>query len=181
MIEPLIELNQGEGTQTGPVTTPLGGDLSGTVAAATVATVGAKTAAAIATSVTDTVAATAANTVSTIVKRGASGEVAVGAVTAGAINGMTFRKIASGQWSVPELTATVFGPFTRTAGEVVQVFAFVANDTEDAAWSWSDGSVGDVCNIRVQRRVGATEFDVVVTKPSAGARSLDYVIVGITP
>lgn len=58
------------------------GDLSGTVAAPSVATVGGFTSSAIATSVGVTQAATSANTVSTVVKRDGSGNFTAGTVTA---------------------------------------------------------------------------------------------------
>ncbi len=174
MIEPLIELNQGEGTQTGPVTTPLGGDLSGTVAAATVATVGAKTAAAIATSVTDTVAATAANTVSTIVKRDASGDIAVGKITATAVNGYVERVIASGAGtSVPTATATVLGTLTRQAGETVRFEGFI---TDNAAATWHLEAT--MYPTMVKTGGGADEFQAKFTNVSGTNRSLDWKIVG---
>ena len=60
--------------------TTLGGDLSGTLPSPTVVTVGGKTSAQISTSVNDTLNATNLNTVSTIVKRDATGNVAVGSI-----------------------------------------------------------------------------------------------------
>lgn len=62
--------------------TALVGDVTGTVSATVVATVGTKTAAQIAQSVTDTLAATNTNTASSIVKRDASGNIAVSSLSA---------------------------------------------------------------------------------------------------
>ena len=62
--------------------TSLVGDVTGTVGATVVSAVGSKTAAAVAQSVTDTQAATNTNTTSTIVKRDASGNIAIAALNA---------------------------------------------------------------------------------------------------
>ena len=62
--------------------TTLVGDVTGTTGATVVSNVGAKTAAQVAQSVTETLAATNANTASTIVKRDASGNIAVTNVSA---------------------------------------------------------------------------------------------------
>jgi hypothetical protein len=139
---------------TGDVTTP------GASLAATVAAVGGKTASAIAQSVTDTVAATSANTFSTLVKRGAAGQVTVGALTADSVTlsgtaTMTGETITgnltvhgnltldtgtiSGPVSVSAATGTLpaasdpalTGDVTKAAGNAATTVAFVA--TKSAA------------------------------------------------
>lgn len=137
----------GTGTFTGAVTgasftgTVATTNLSGTLAAAqepahtgdvtntagslamTVAFVGTKSAAAIAQSVVDTIAATSANTFSTIVKRGAAGQVVVGALTADSITlsgtvqttGETITGNLTVHGNLVLDTGTISGPLNVTA------------------------------------------------------------------
>ncbi len=66
--------------------TALAGDVSGTISANSVVSVGGKTSSQIAASVNDTAVATSSNTASTIVKRDASGNVAVSAITSSSLS-----------------------------------------------------------------------------------------------
>jgi len=151
MFEPLIGLNEGEGTQTGPTT----GAVTGTIAGAS--------------------DAVSTNTPSTVVKRGASGEIAVGAM-----NGMTFRKIASGSTACNTAATTDLGTFTRQAGETVKLFSFVQENNLLPVWfEGSDNSSGVWHYYR--RTTNANEFTVRVGNVSTVNIVLDWVLVGITP
>lgn len=159
MIESLIKLNPGEGTQTGAVSGPIGGQPAADVAAATAAVE----------------AATDVATAGTLVKRKAgTGEVAVGALTAASVNAVATRVIASGlDTSIPTAANTVIGTYTRNAGEAVRFSMFLKDDT---AQIWHDEA-----NIHytLTRTTNANEFVLKVTNISGTNQHIDWVLEGV--
>lgn len=112
-------------------------------------------------------AATAANTAGAVVKRGASGEIAVGAV-----NGFIERLIGSGTaTSIPTAANTVVGTFTRQAGETVRMEGFI---TDDAAVSWDN----DTIYPNEGRTTNANEFQAKWINVSGTNRSVDWKVWG---
>ncbi|MBY0553185.1 hypothetical protein K2P97_01565, partial [bacterium] len=151
-----------------------GGDLGGTFPNPSVATVGGRTAAQINTSVTDTLAATNANTASTIVKRDASGNIAVGTVSAtnASINNLRIYNAGNVNNALIQLPGTVSGDYTLTLPSTLPVAGTLLGTNSSGDLSWVNPSAIGVTNVTASPPLassGGSTPNITITQSSGAA------------
>jgi hypothetical protein len=94
-----------------------------------------------------------------------------------------FRVVASGQTSVAAASTVDLTTITRNANERLQILGFVTEDTAGIQFSESiDVLAGDKVGYFFERTANAGEVKARATNTHATlARTLDWVILGITP
>ncbi len=96
--------------------------------------------------------------------------------------GATFRLIASGSVAVAAFGAAILGPFSRVAGEVVEVWTFVNNLGAGDEHTWGPNAI-PVVTKRIRNDGVADpnlQCNFTIGNGTGGNRTTEYKVVGVT-